>query len=212
MSRKTVNVVDYGAGNLLSVARALEHCGANVKLISKPEKLCKEEKIVLPGVGAFPVAMSKLISSGFSKYLIEEADAGREILGICLGMQLLLSSSCEIEDTSGLNLIPGKVDKIPNIDEAGSPIKVPHIGWGSLKIDFERSNQLLKNVTPTDTFYFVHSFKAVGVEVNNLIAETRFHGIQIPAVITKDNVSGTQFHPEKSGKSGLKILSNFVDY
>jgi glutamine amidotransferase len=212
MAKRTINVVDYGAGNLLSVARALEHSGAEVKLLTKPEQLKKDEKIILPGVGAFPVAMSKLISSGFSDFLLEEANLGREILGICLGKQLLLAKSNEIENTEGLNLILGSVDKIPNFDLNEKKIKVPHIGWSSLDISSHTQINLLDDVSSSDTFYFVHSYKATNIDCKQLNAETSFHGIQIPAVISNNNVIGTQFHPEKSGKSGLKVLSNFVNY
>lgn len=209
-----ITVIDYGVGNLFSVRRALEHCGAEVNVVSDPSLLKDATKVLLPGVGAFPDAMRNLSAGGMDKAIIEYARSGRPLLGICLGMQMLLDSSAEHEDSKGLGLIPGSVEAIPTVDNHGRRSKVPHIGWSSLIYPEGRTTW---EGTPLDTVdpansavYFVHSFMAVPANPAHRIANCMHDDTVVAAVIGHDNVWGAQFHPEKSGKVGLSILSSFV--
>ncbi len=206
-----VVVIDYGVGNLLSVMRGLEHCGAKVILTCEPTEILSGRRVVLPGVGAFPNAMHVLNEMKLTPVIRELASRGTPLLGICLGMQLLLEESEEFGTTTGLGLIPGKVRAIPRIDRNGISLKVPHIGWNGLRpadlVDWR--NTLLSNIQPGEAVYFVHSFMAQP-KVEHLVAECIYGGLKIPALIAKGNVIGCQFHPEKSGDVGLRIMKSFL--
>jgi glutamine amidotransferase len=208
-----VTVIDYGVGNLLSVSRALEHCGAKVTVTADPKSILSAGRVVLPGVGAFADGMAALQAKRLDIVVREVASKGTTLLGICLGMQLLFDQSEEFGSTDGLGLIPGRVVHIPPITVTGELQKIPHIGWNELVLPDENSSwqcDLLTDITPGEAVYFVHSFMAVPASNSNRLADCIYGGIHISAGVQKDNVVGCQFHPEKSGKTGLQILSNFL--
>ena len=208
-----VTVIDYGVGNLLSVSKAIEHCGAKVTVTSDPESILSAGLVVLPGVGAFADGMSALKTSGLDTVVRQVAAKGTPLLGICLGMQLLFDESEEFGATAGLGLIPGRVVNIPSITTTGESQKIPHIGWNELVLpDQNRSWQadLLTDITPGEAVYFVHSFMAVPATHLHRLADCTYGGISISAAVQRDNVFGCQFHPEKSGEVGLKLLRKFI--
>jgi glutamine amidotransferase len=212
MSAPEVTVIDYGVGNLLSVQRGLEHCGAKVTLTADPEQILSAKRVVLPGVGAFENAMMALDALNLVGVIKEVGRRETPLLGICLGMQLLLDESDEFGITAGLGLIPGRVIAVPVQSTLGDAQKVPHIGWNALlpsstRIDW--NGTLLQDNRPGDASYFVHSFMAVPTDPVHRIADCVYGGHKIPAVIGRDRITGCQFHPEKSGEVGLKILRRF---
>lgn len=212
MSKPRVAVIDYGVGNLLSVQRALEYCGAEVELTSNLEAILAAERVVLPGVGAFAKAMQSLHKLGLVNTIRSLADKQTPMLGICLGMQLLLDESEEFVVTKGLGLIPGRVVPVPTTTITGEAQKVPHIGWNELVVAEMRddwSGSLLQNNRPGEAAYFVHSFMVSTVDPQHRIADCLYGGHRISAAIARGHISGCQFHPEKSGEVGLRILSNF---
>ncbi|MGD9787016.1 MAG: imidazole glycerol phosphate synthase subunit HisH [Sulfuricellaceae bacterium] len=214
MAAKAVAVIDYGLGNLFSVRRALEHCGAEVIVTSEAEKILAADRVILPGVGAFANGMAKLVDLGLDAVVREVAAKGMPLLGICLGMQMLLDESDEYGITPGLGLISEKVVAIPPVSPDGKPLKIPHIGWNELILASGReswSDTPLVGLSPgKDAVYFVHSFMAMPTDPAMWVADCLYGGITIPAVIGRKNVFGCQFHPEKSGEVGLGILRNFV--
>ena len=211
MKTPEITVIDYGVGNLLSVSRGLEHCGAKVNMSSDPDFILESKKVILPGVGAFPNGMRALIELGLDIVIMEVVKNEVPLLGICLGMQLLLDESEEFGLTKGLGVIPGKVVPIPNNSVDGEIQKIPHIGWNSLVNSGEDwHNTILQETREGDAAYFVHSFMASPHKSENRIADALYGGHKISAVIAKGNTTGCQFHPEKSGEVGLKILRNFV--
>ena len=206
-------MVDYGMGNLLSVRRGLEHCGAKVIVTSDPDIILSAPKVVLPGVGAFANGMAQLRSLGLDTVVREVATQGRFLLGICLGMQMLLDESEEFGTTEGLGIISGSVVSIPSASTNGFFQKIPHIGWNSLVLSKgieSWEGGLLEEVIPGEAVYFVHSFMAVPSNPNHRIANCLYGGIAVPATIGRDNIYGCQFHPEKSGEAGLKVLRKFL--
>ena len=211
MKTPEITVIDYGVGNLLSVSRGLEHCGAKVNTSSDPEFILKSKKVILPGVGAFPNGMRALIELGLDIVIKEVVKNEVPLLGICLGMQLLLDESEEFGITKGLGVIPGKVVPIPNKSVDGEIQKIPHIGWNSLvNLGADWQNTILQEVREGDAAYFVHSFMASPEKSEDRLADALYGDHKISAVIAKGNTTGCQFHPEKSGEIGLKILRNFV--
>ncbi len=213
MSSADVAVIDYGVGNLLSVRRGLEHCGANVTVTSDPEVILGAARVVLPGVGAFADGMAELCRPGLDRVVRQVAASGRPLLGICLGMQMLMDESSEFGITAGLGLIAGQVIPVPSTGADGAPHKIPHIGWNALVPPPERapwSSGLLQDIEPGDAVYFVHSFMASPLDPAHVIADCLYDGARIAAVIGRGNVMGCQFHPEKSGEVGLKILRRFL--
>lgn len=205
-------VIDYGVGNLLSVCRGLEHSGATVELTGDPARILSGSRVVLPGVGAFGNAMKALHEQDLVSVVREVAARGTPLLGICLGMQLLFDESEEFGQTAGLGLIPGRVSPILNVSARGESLKVPHIGWNRIECA-ERSawtNDLLTDNAPGDAMYFLHSFMAVPSNERYRVADCYYGGHRISSVVSKDNVFGCQFHPEKSGELGLKILRRFL--
>ncbi len=212
MSAPDVTVIDYGVGNLLSVQRGLEHCGARVTLTTDPERILAAERVVLPGVGAFGNAMRALEQLNLVEVIRSLARQQTPLLGICLGMQLLLEESEEFGITAGLGLIPGRVVPVPAQSVSGQAQKIPHIGWSALQPSAASgswSGTLLQDTRPGDAAYFVHSFMAVPTEPAHRIADCVYGGHLIPAVIGRDRITGCQFHPEKSGEVGLRILRRF---
>ena len=194
-----IAVIDYGAGNLKSVTKALSYLGFENAIVSAPEELERADALILPGVGAFPKCMASLHASGMTAEISRQA-AKKPLLGICLGMQMLLDSSTELGYTAGLGLIPGTVEKID------TPYKLPHIGWNSLKI--VHPNALTEGLSDGDCVYFVHSFCAK-TEAPADLAMTTDYGPEVTAMVAKGHVYGCQFHPEKSGDVGMTILKNF---
>ena len=212
MKTPEITVIDYGVGNLLSVSRGLEHCGAKVNISSDPEFILKSKKVILPGVGAFPNGMRALIELGLDIVIKEVVKNEVPLLGICLGMQLLLDESEEFGITKGLGVIPGKVVPIPTKSVDGEIQKIPHIGWSSLVNSGEDwQNTILQEVREGEAVYFVHSFMASPEKSEDLLADALYGGHKISAVIAKGNTTGCQFHPEKSGEIGLNILRNFIN-
>jgi len=195
----TISIVDYGVGNLRSVKKALESAGARAVVTCDQKDLRNSDAIVLPGVGAFRGAMKNLLPiADLLKQLIKE---GAPTLGICLGLQLLFTRSLEGGNTRGLDLINGDVVKLPDT------LKLPHIGWNNLEIT--RDCPLLEDIPNLSYVYFVHSYVPSPVNHGDGVAYTKY-GVKFPSVIARRNISGTQFHPEKSSKLGLTILENFV--
>jgi glutamine amidotransferase len=207
-----VVVIDYGLGNLHSVQRGLEQCGATVTITSDPARILAARRVVLPGVGAFGNAMQQLEHLGLVEVVRSVAASGKPLLGICLGMQLLLDESEEFGSHQGLSIIPGRVVSLPVTTVEGVTQKVPHIGWNPLLpasdlIDWQSS--ALSDTRPGDAVYFVHSFMAQPIDPTDRLADCLFGGHRVAAVIRRGQVVGCQFHPEKSGRAGLAILKSF---
>ncbi len=201
-----IAIVDYGVGNLFSLKSSLAMIGADAIVTGKEEDLRAADKIILPGVGAFEDAANKLRASGLDAVVIEQANAGKPLLGICLGMQMLFDRSFEYGEHKGLGLIAGDViDMRPRIPES---LKVPHIGWNALKLT-QPVHPLFRNIQEGDCVYFVHSFYAANCEEATIA--TADYGAKLTAAVARKNVYGCQFHPEKSGKVGLNILRAFCE-
>ena len=200
-----IAIVDYGVGNLFSLVCSFNAIGVEAKLTSDPEEIRGADKILLPGVGAFGDAAEKLFSSGLADVVVQQAKQGKPILGICLGMQLLFEKSYEYGEHRGLGLIKGEIRPIADVVPAD--YKIPHIGWNALS--FPRENKLFKYLVGGNCVYFVHSYYAANCE-ESVIATTEY-GASLTAAVANGNVYGCQFHPEKSGEIGLKILKAFAE-
>lgn len=194
-----IAIIDYGAGNLFSVKNALDFLGFKNKITASADELRSADRLILPGVGAFPDAMKKLSESGLIGVIKEEASK-KPLLGICLGMQMLFEKGYEFTETDGLGLIKGSVRLMTPED-----LPIPHIGWNSL--EFNESCKLLENVSNGEYVYFVHSFAADCPSEN--VAAYCDYGAKVSALVQNGNVFGAQFHPEKSGETGLNILRSF---
>ncbi|AOP33682.1 imidazole glycerol phosphate synthase, glutamine amidotransferase subunit [Leptospira tipperaryensis] len=215
MSSAKVLIIDYGVGNLLSVRRGFEYCGAEVEISSDPEAILNAPHVVLPGVGAFANAMEALAKGSLVEVIQTIAKKGTPLLAICLGMQMLMDESEEFGITAGLGLIPGRVVPIPSLTMDGSNQKIPHIGWSELIPSSSKSNwknTILENTILGDSVYFVHSFMANPINPDHRIADCLYGGNSISAVIGYNNVIGCQFHPEKSGEVGLNLLKRFLQF
>ena len=200
-----IAIIDYGIGNLFSVVSSFKYIGADAIVTSDPEKIKECDRILLPGVGAFEDAAKKLRETGLDKVIIKEAKAGKPILGICLGMQMLFEKSYEYGEHNGLGLLKGRVIGMRGvIDEK---LQIPHIGYNDLI--FKKNHPLLKYINEGDFVYFVHSYYAVDCD-DSLVAYAEYDK-DITAIVAKDNVMGCQFHPEKSGEVGLNILRAFCE-
>lgn len=194
-----IAIVDYGMGNLFSIYNAMNHVDGSPEIVQEPAGLAGAEGIVVPGVGAFGRCMYRL--SRFEDALYEALKKGTPILGICIGLQVLFQESEESPGSQGLGWIPGRVVRLPD------SVMIPQMGWNSLSI--LKDVEMLKGIADGDMFYFVHSYYGVP-EDKSVIAATTEHGVEVTAAVAKDNLFATQFHPEKSGARGLKILENFV--
>ncbi len=196
--KPTVAIIDFGAGNLMSISKALEHLGISVIVTKSEDEIIDADAAVLPGVGAFNDAMREIVHlreiiSGLGK---------KPLLGVCLGLQLLFTESDEGGRNPGLDILKGKVVRF------GNGVKVPHMGWNT--VEMMDNSELLKGIENSSFFYFVHSYYAVPVDDVIITGRTEY-GSRFPSIIEKDNIFATQFHPEKSGSVGLKLLENFVE-
>ena len=199
-----IAIIDYGVGNLFSLKSSLGRVGAEAVVTGDAEALRAADRLILPGVGAFGDARARLAQTGLDAVLCEEAARGKPILGICLGMQLLFERSFEYGEHSGLGLIPGEVvDMAPRLPQG---LKVPHIGWNALRMK-RPEHPLLADVRDGECMYFVHSFYADHCAESTLA--TAEYGIELTAAVARENVMGCQFHPEKSGEAGLRLLRAF---
>lgn len=200
-----IAVIDYGVGNLFSLCSSLKSIGADATVTSDPALINAADKVILPGVGAFGDAVKKLRDSGLYEILLRQAADGKEIMGICLGMQLLFEKSYEYGEHQGLGLLKGKV--VPMEGRIPEGLKIPHIGWNGLHM--RRESKLFKYVKENECVYFVHSFYAE--DCNDSLIATAEYGRELTAAVERGNVMGCQFHPEKSGKVGLAILRAFCE-
>ena len=201
-----IAIVDYGVGNLFSLKSSLSMIGAEAIVTRNADDLRAAEKIILPGVGAFKDAAKKLRATGLDSVVVEQAHAGKPLLGICLGMQMLFDRSFEYGEHKGLGLIPGDViDMRPKIP---AELKVPHIGWNAL-IFQQPNHPLFRYISEGDCVYFVHSFYGANCEKDTLA--TAEYGAELTAAVGRGNILGCQFHPEKSGRVGLNILRAFAE-
>jgi glutamine amidotransferase len=207
----SVTVLDYGSGNLLSVCRAIEHCGGTVDVIDRPEPISLATRVVVPGVGAFADCMQAFRERGFDTALRDYARLQRPILGICVGMQILFDGSEEFGWHDGIGLINGAIRRIPAIDPQGQAHKIPHIGWSDLISNSGWNGTILAGVPEGAPAYFVHSYAAAPEDAATTLAHCRYANTDIVACVRRDNIYGCQFHPEKSGPTGLQILRNFLE-
>jgi glutamine amidotransferase len=199
-----IAIIDYDAGNLKSVEKALVSLGENPVISRDKEMLLSADKVILPGVGAFGEAMEKLHQYGLVEVIQKVAEKGTPLLGICLGLQLFFESSQELEGVKGLGLLPGKIIRFP--ETLG--LKVPHMGWNSLNIKPEA--KLFNGINSGEYVYFVHSYYLEAGRQSD-VAATAEYGLTFGASVERGNVFGCQFHPEKSSDTGLKILKNFIE-
>lgn len=200
-----VAIIDYGVGNLFSLTCSLKALGADVIVTGKKEDLVKADKLILPGVGAFEDAAKKLFSSGLADVVIEQVNKGKPLMGICLGMQMLFEKSFEYGEHDGLGLLKGNVVSMEG--RIPEELNIPHIGWNALH--FCKNSPLFKYINEGDCVYFVHSYYAC--DCDESVVATAEYGAEITACVEKENVFGCQFHPEKSGDVGLKILKAFCE-
>lgn len=196
-----IAIIDYGAGNLFSVKNALDYLHVANRITDNPQELAAADGLILPGVGAFRDAMTMLNDSGFTPVIKEQVAAGKPLLGICLGMQMLFEKGYEFGETDGLGLIPGCVQLID-----GGGLKIPHMGWNDLTLLHQCP--LSADITNGDYVYFVHSYRAETSDA--YISCYTMYNEKIPALVFRDHVYGAQFHPEKSGQVGMDILKNFA--
>jgi glutamine amidotransferase len=205
-------LVDYGSGNVFSVAKAFEKNGATVNLTDDPDKIRRAERLVLPGVGAFGRAAKKIRENNLDSAILEQISSGRPFLGICVGMQLLMENSFEFGNHKGLGIFRGNVMHIHAVSDAGSKLRVPIIGWNTLIEGGPNCwrDSPFENVTENSAFYFVHSYACCPEQHSTICATTKVGETKIVAAVRKENVTGVQFHPERSGNAGLSFLRSFL--
>jgi glutamine amidotransferase len=206
-SAPIIAVVDYGAGNLRSVAKALERSNLEPRVMGDPAALRSADGVVLPGVGAFADAITNLREKGLDDAVRESIEAGRPYLGLCLGLQVLFEQSDEHGVTQGLGLLPGRVERFAEHDADGTPLRVPHIGWNQVR--FRGSHPMLDNMPAEDCYYFVHSYRAVAARPNDAIGIADYGG-DFAAAVATDKLFAVQFHPEKSQGAGRTLLDAYA--
>ena len=214
MSQPSVTIVDYGMCNLLNVARAFEHCGAQVTVTEDPRAVGAAERLVVPGVGAFSDSMQEVVGRGFGDEIRAFAQTGRPMFGICVGMQMLFEASEEFGEHAGLGILPGRVKAVPSVRQDGLPQRVPHIGWNHLvepEAGRDWQGTLLEPVAGSHpAVYFVHSFAAVPALAADRLADCVYGGHRICAAVQRGNLMASQFHPERSGEIGLAMVRRFL--
>ncbi|MER2107736.1 MAG: imidazole glycerol phosphate synthase subunit HisH [Solibacillus sp.] len=197
-----IGVIDYGMGNLFSVEQALKRLDAEVVVTSDQQELEKVDALLLPGVGAFPDAMKRLTETGLIDFI---KNTKKPLLGICLGMQLMFEDSEEVARTKGLGIFNGSIQRFTNVP------RIPHMGWNDLQLA-TTPYWLAEKELPTDRYvYFVHSFYATGLDNAQLVASADYEGVDVPGIVAKDNFTGMQFHPEKSGAFGVFLLKSWLE-
>ncbi len=212
MPSKKITIIDYGCGNILNLARAIKFLGYEAETTHDKNKIINSSHVILPGVGAFGNAMKQIEKYKLRNTILEYAKLNKPLLGICLGMQILLTESHEFGVHEGLGLIEGKVTKISN--KKNKEIKIPHVGWNEIYPNNNKKewkNKILNNFLIGKSFYFVHSFVCITKDNDSTIAVCNYSNISIPAVIANGNVFGCQFHPEKSADNGIAVLKNFCE-
>ncbi len=207
MAVPCIAVVDYGAGNLRSVAKALARSGLDARITNDPSDLRRADGVVLPGVGAFADAARSLAEKGLDDAVRDSIESGRPYLGICLGLQLLFEESDEHGRTPGLGCLPGRVTRLPDRDAAGGSLRVPHIGWN--QVSFAGHHPVLAGLPATDCFYFVHAYYAVPAREADVVGSVDYGG-GFAAAVARDNLFAVQFHPEKSQAAGKRLLDSFA--
>lgn len=200
-----IAIIDYGAGNIQSVYKALKFIGTDCKVTSDKDEILNADGAILPGVGSFGDAMDTMTKRGIKDTIIEYTKSGKPFLGICLGLQLLFPESEETPGVKGLDIFKGTITKIPNQNRT---LKIPHMGWNNISI--KQKNGIFKDIEGEPYVYFVHSFY-LKAQDKDIVAATTQYGVEIDAAVQKGNIIATQFHPEKSGEVGLKMLKNFVE-
>lgn len=201
-----VAIIDYGVGNLFSLSSSFSAIGFDATVTRDPDVIRRADRILLPGVGAFSDAIAKLRETGLIPILLEEVAKGKPLMGICLGMQLLFDKSFEYGEYEGLGLIPGEIRPISEV--IASDLKIPHIGWNALHFT-EKKSEIFKYLKESDCVYFVHSYYGAGCD--EYVTATAEYSVELTAAVQNKNVYGCQFHPEKSGNVGLKILRAFCE-
>lgn len=205
-----IGVIDYGMGNLFSVEQALKRLNCDVVVSSDEVELASTDALILPGVGAFPDAMKRLTDSGLDRFIREQVDANKQLLGICLGMQLLFEESEEVIPTKGFGFFKGKISRFSGNTASGEIYRVPHMGWNTL--EFQSIPKWLEDQTLSENkfVYFVHSFYAENIDREQLVASAEYFETEVPGVVQSANVCGMQFHPEKSGEFGVFLLEQWL--
>lgn len=210
MPANSITIVDYDSGNVYGVSRALEHLGYNVELTGDPDRIANAARLILPGVGAFDAAWNLLQERNLVKPIQDFVASGRPFLGICVGMQLMLEEGTEFGNHQGFGFIAGRVERINDAGADGTPHPVPCVGWYALHSATDIRDSLMQNFDDYDTVYFVHSYAARPTNDNDVLAYSEYNGNRIVAAVRRGNVYGVQFHPERSGASGMKVLNNFM--
>ena len=209
MARPQVAVVDYGSGNLRSVARALARSGVDPRVTDDPADLRRADGVVLPGVGAFADAAANLAAKGLGDAVRFAIAEGRPYLGLCHGLPLLFDESDEHGCTPGFGVLPGRVTRFPEQDARGERLRIPHIGWNEVR--FERGHPVLAGLPAADSFYFVHSYRAVPAREADVVGRADYGGA-FAAAVARDNVLAVQFHPEKSQSAGKRLLDAWAEW
>ncbi|QQG46221.1 MAG: imidazole glycerol phosphate synthase subunit HisH [Candidatus Niyogibacteria bacterium] len=209
MIKPKITIIDYGVGNLHSLKKAFEHFGAEYKISEEAETILNSDAVVLPGVGAFEAGMRGLESRGLTGAVRDFAKSGKPMLGICLGAQILLSRGYEFGIFEGLDIIKGEVTKLPEIKDA----KIPHIGWNKIyaNVGDNWKGTVLNDIEENATVYFVHSYIFQPKDKSDILALSNYGGFEFCSAVRKGNIYGCQFHPEKSGENGLRIIENFIN-
>lgn len=206
-------IADYGVGNIFSVYHAFEAIGANAAVAEVPADLRQADRLVIPGVGDFANCMERLTRLGFRDEVMAFAETGRPVLGICVGMQMLFETSAENGPTPGLGLLGGTVERIPDAGTDGARVKFPNTGWSSIEPPETRDWQdsVLAGLSSGDAMYFMHGYVPRPSDPADRLATFSFHGHRLTAAARRDNLSGVQFHPERSARTGLSLLAGFAD-